>query len=68
MASHNRHGDGSGPDARKLLQDRLQREEMGDEAYKRMIAQNGDSAFKKFGIVYIIAFGVIVLVASGLGW
>jgi len=55
-------------DARRGLQERLQREEMGDEAYERMIAKNGDGAFKKFGIVFIVVFGVIVFGAAWLGW
>ncbi len=51
--------------ARKLLQERFDREEMGDEAYERMTAQYDDRAFKKFGVVFIIAFGVVV---SGIAW
>ena len=64
-----RFNDGEfGNDARRLLRERLQREEMGDEAYDRMIANNGDGAFKKFGIVFIIAFGAIVFGVTWLDW
>jgi hypothetical protein len=55
-------------EARRLLRERLQREEMGDEAYDRMVAENGDGAFKKFGILFIIAFGMIAAAAAWLGW
>lgn len=41
---------------------------MGDEAYNRMIAENGEGAFKSFGIVFIIAFGAVVFAAVWLGW
>jgi len=55
-------------EARSGLHERLQREEMGDEAYERMIAKNGDGAFRKFGIVFIIAFAAIVFGVAWLGW
>jgi len=61
-------GPGFDNEARRLLHERLQREEMGDEAYDRMIAKNRDGAFKKFGIVFIIAFGAIVFGVAWLGW
>lgn len=59
---------GFGSEARRLLRERLQRKEMGDEAYDRMIAKNDDGAFKKFGVVFIIAFGLVVAGAAWLGW
>ena len=68
MATEKLDSSGSGRDARRLLNERLQREEMGDEAYDRMIAENGDSAVRKFGIAFIVMLGLVVLVVTGLGW
>jgi hypothetical protein len=55
-------------EARSGLRERLQLEEMGDEAYDRMIAKNDDGAFRKFGIVFIVAFAAVVFGAMWLGW
>ncbi|MBL8906270.1 MAG: hypothetical protein JNM20_06300 [Rhizobiales bacterium] len=55
-------------EARSGLRERLQREEMGDEAYERMIANNGEGTFRTFGIVFIIAFAAIVFGVAWLGW
>jgi hypothetical protein len=60
--------DGYKNEARSGLNERLQRQEMGDEAYDRMIAKNDDGAFKKFGIVFIIALAVIAFAAVWIGW
>ena len=50
-----------GGEARKLLHDRLQREEMGDEAYEKMISHADDRAFKIFGVAFILVFAAVVL-------
>jgi hypothetical protein len=50
-----------GGEAKKLLQERLQRKEMGDEAYEKMISYADDRAFKIFGIVFIVVFALVVL-------
>jgi hypothetical protein len=68
MSSYRFNGPGFHNEARRLLRERLQREEMGDEAYDRMIAKNDDGAFKKFGIFFIVAFGAVVLGVAWLGW
>ncbi|MBX3567087.1 MAG: hypothetical protein KF914_03460 [Rhizobiaceae bacterium] len=55
-------------DARSKLQQRLAREEMGDEAYDKMVAAHDDRAFKLFGVVFVALFGVAVLVVAWLGY
>ncbi len=51
------HGD----DAAHKLQQRLAREEMGDEAYEKHISHSDDRTFKIVGVVFIAAFGLVVL-------
>ena len=58
-----RHGD---DEARRLLEERLAREEMGNDAYDKMISYNDDRAFKIFGVVFIALFGVFVLFLAWL--
>jgi hypothetical protein len=60
--------DGYKSEARSGLSKRLQRQELGDEAYDRMIAKNDDGAFRKFGIVFIVVFTAVVFGAMWLGW
>jgi hypothetical protein len=54
-------------EARRLLQQKLQRKEMGDEAYEKMVSHSDDRAFKIFGVVFIVFFGAVVLVITWLG-
>ena len=55
-------------EAKRLLQERLAREEMGDEAYDKMVSNHDDRAFKVFGVVFIALFAVAVLVVAWLGY
>lgn len=68
MANYRFDNHGFTGEARHALDQRLQREEMGDEAYASMIAKNDDGPFKKFGMVFIIAFAVIAFATVWLGW
>lgn len=58
------HGSG---EAKRQLRQRLERQEMGDEAYEKMISHSDDGAFKIFGALYILGFAVIVGVVVWLG-
>ncbi len=51
-------------EAKKLLDERLAREEMGDDAYEKMVSNNDDRAFKILGVVFIALFGVLVLILA----
>jgi hypothetical protein len=55
-------------EAKRLLQKRLAREEMGDEAYDKMVSNHDDRAFKVFGVVFIALFAVAVFVVAWLGY
>lgn len=55
-------------EARRLLDERLQRKEIGDEAYEKMTSHADNRAFKIFGIVFILLSGAAVLVVTGMGW
>lgn len=55
-------------EARRLLDERLARKEMGDEAYDNMVSNNGDRAFKIFGVVFICLFAGVVLAVTALGY
>jgi len=55
---------GTGEAARKL-RERLARKEMGDAAWENTVSHHDDRAFKRFGIVFIVAFAVVVF---GLVW
>lgn len=55
-------------EARRKLHERLQREDMGDEAYEKMKSHAGDRAFRIFGLVFILLFGAAVLAVTGMGW
>ena len=50
-----------GGEARKLLDERLQRKEMGDEVYDKMTSYADDRAFKIFGVAFILVFAAVVL-------
>ena len=55
-------------EAKRLLRERLQREEMGDEAYDRMVSHHDDRAYKIFGLLFIVVFAAAVAGISWLGW
>ena len=55
-------------EAKRLLHERLAREEMGDEAYDKMVSNHDDRAFKVFGVVFIVLFAVAVLVMAWLDY
>lgn len=57
-----------GNEAISKLQERLAREEMGDEAYDKMVSNHDDRAFKVFGVVFIAFFAVAVLGVTWLGY
>lgn len=59
---------GAGGEARRLLRERLQREEMGDEAYERLVSHHDDRRFKIFGLLFIVVLAAIVFGATALGW
>ena len=48
-------------DAARLLNERLARKEMGDDAYDEAASYSDDRAFKLFGIVFIVVFAAAVL-------
>lgn len=58
------HGDSDA--ARRGLQERLARKEIGDEAYDKAVSYADDRAFKIFGVVFIVVFAVVVLVVVWL--
>lgn len=58
----------SGDEARHKLQQRLQRQEMGDEAYDKMVSYSDDRAFRIFGLVFIALFAVVVFGMAWLGY
>ena len=53
--------------ARKLLDERLARRELGDAEYEKMISAGNDPTFRIVGLVLIMSFGLIVLVWTALG-
>ena len=59
-----RHGDG---EARRKLWERLARKEKGDAAYDEAASWSDDRAFRKFGVVFIVLFAVVVLGVTLLG-
>lgn len=68
MAGHfNQMRDGRG-DARRKLDERLARRELGDEDYDKAMSYAGDRGFRIFGIVFIVLFAVVVLGVAWLGY
>jgi hypothetical protein len=57
-----------GRSAKRLLQQRLEREAMGDEAYNKMISHNDERGFRLFGAFYILLFAAVVCGAVWLGY
>lgn len=51
-------------DAKRMLEERLAREEMGDDAYEKMVSNYDDRAFKIFGVVFIVLLGVLVFILA----
>jgi hypothetical protein len=56
-----RHGN----DAKRQLDERLARKEMGDAEYDKQASYADDRAFKIFGLVFIV---VLALVFFGIAW
>lgn len=48
-----------GRSARRLLEERRQREEMGDEAYEKQASYTDNREFVIFGIVFMIVMAAI---------
>jgi len=59
------HGNG---EARRLLDERLARKEMGEKTYEKMVSNNEDRAFKIFGVVFIVMLAVTVLVVTAMDY
>lgn len=57
-----------GTDAARKLQERLAREEMGDEAYDKAASYADDRAFKIFGVVFILVLAAVVLTVTAFGY
>ena len=55
-------------EAKRLLQERLARKEIGDAAYDEAASHADDRAFKAFGIVFIAVFALVVLGVVWLGY
>jgi hypothetical protein len=68
MSQYYRQMQHGNDEARRLLNERLAREEMGDEAYDRMVSNNDDRAFKIFGVAFIALFAVVIFTVSWLGY
>lgn len=68
MSQYYRQMQHGNDEARRLLDERLAREEMGDEAYEKMVSNNDDRAFKIFGVVSIVLFAVVVFAVTWLGY
>lgn len=60
----NQFRDGDG-DAERMLRERLARNEVGDAAYDKAVSYADDRSFKRFGVVFIAVFAVVVL---GIVW
>lgn len=68
MSQHYKQMQHENDEARRLLDERLAREEMGDEAYEKMVSHNDGRAFELFGIVFIVLFAVVVFAVTWLGY
>ena len=58
-----RHGDG---EARRKLDERLARKEIGDAAYDEAASFSDNRAFSKFGVVFILVLGAAILAVTWL--
>ena len=52
---------------RKALRDRQQRQEMGEEAYDRMVAETKSPQFAWFGLAFVLILGVVFFAMSYMG-
>lgn len=68
MSQYYRQMQHGNDEARRLLDERLAREEMGDEAYEKMVSHNDDRAFKVFGVAFIVLFAVVVFAVTWLDY
>lgn len=59
-----RHGDG---EARRKLDERLARKEIGDAAWEEAVSHADDRAFRKFGVVFILVLAAAILAVIWLG-
>ncbi|MBE0693861.1 MAG: hypothetical protein IH590_12260 [Aquamicrobium sp.] len=59
-----REGDG---EARRGLWQRLARKDMGDAAWDEAASFSSDRAFRKFGVVFIVALAAAILAVTMLG-
>ena len=50
------------------LRERLAREEMGDDAYEKMVAKGDDGTFKWVGLALFVIFAGVVLGVTALGY
>lgn len=57
-----------GGDAAHQLQERLAREDMGDEAYDKARSCADDRSFRIFGVVFIVLLAAVVLAVTALGY
>ena len=55
-------------EARRKLEERLARQEIGDAAYDKAASYHDDRAFKMFGIGFIVVFAVVLLGIVWLGY
>ncbi|WP_421926728.1 hypothetical protein [Neoaquamicrobium sediminum] len=55
-------------EAKRLLEERLARKEIGDAAYDEGASFTDDRAFKAVGIVFIAAFALVVFAVAWLGY
>lgn len=55
-------------EARRGLDERLAREEMGDAAYEKMVAQSNGRTFKIVGFASIVVFAAVVLAVTAMGY
>lgn len=60
-----RHG---GNEAKRLLYERLAREEIGDASYGKMATNHDDRTFKIVCSVLMVIFGAAVFVVTSLGY
>lgn len=68
MSQHYHQMRHSGTEAKRLLQERLAREEMGEMSYNMMVANHDDRTFKIVCAVLMVTFGAAVFIVTGLGY
>lgn len=55
-------------EAQRMLEERLARKEMGDDAYDKAASYHDDRAFKLFGFVFIVLFAVVIFALAWQGY